>query len=102
MDPWEGFTGEDHDPQFLQGQYRGLPADRDEEGSECASSRQHWVQTLPGVTVPGTERGQGQWMPQGLFKEEGTQLRPGPVTPKTPLRLGAVRGEPLLIYGPPG
>lgn len=37
-------------------------------------------------------------MPQGLFKEGRTQLRPGPVTstsdPKDPLSLGGVGGEP--------
>lgn len=62
--------------------------------------RPHWVQTLPGVTMPGGEAGGevSQWKPQGLFKEEGTQLRPGPVTrpsdPKDPPPPGAVRESP--------
>lgn len=71
-------------------------------------------QTALGADTPrcdyagsGGVRGEvSQWEPQGLFKEEGTQLRPGPVTrpsdPKDPPPPGAVRGEPWLIYDPLG
>lgn len=62
--PWEGFTGEDQDPQdqdpqFLQGQPPGLSADREEE-----------VQTLPGMTMPGKERSASR-CPKGCLRRKG-------------------------------
>lgn len=59
----------------------------------CIQCRWPWVWTGYGhVPVLGRNRGGGRAIPQGLLKEGGTQLRPGPITgtsdPKGPLQPG--------------